>query len=110
MATHTITIKEKYFNLIKNGKKTIELRLYSLPFQQMNVGDTLIFVNKGQSTTTIITGFVFSDTFKNLFTIVSPKDAGFNSVNEALDVIETFYPIERQLKKGVVGIKVKNAK
>lgn len=110
MSVHTITIKEKYFNLIKSGKKTIELRLYSLPFQQMKVGDTLIFVNKGQNAVTTITGFVLSDTFKNLFTIISPNDAGFSSVKEALDVIETFYPVERQLKKGVVGIKVKNAK
>lgn len=109
MSTHTITIKEKYFNLIKSGKKTIELRLYSLPFQQMKIGDTLLFINKDQKLATTITGFVLSDTFENLFSMITPTDAGFSSVKEALDIIETFYPIERQLKKGVVGIKVKNA-
>ena len=46
---HKITIKEKYFNLIKSGQKTVELRLYTLPFQQIKIGDRLEFINKDKS-------------------------------------------------------------
>lgn len=104
---HKITIKEKYFKLIKSGQKTVELRLYTLPFQQIKIGDRLEFINKDKSMITNVTGLVLSDTFKNLFTIIKPTDAGFSSVKEALDIMETFYPIHRQLDKGVVGIKIK---
>lgn len=34
------------FNLIKQGTKTIELRLYDEKRQQIKVGDTIVFTNR----------------------------------------------------------------
>ena len=104
---HTINIKEKYFNLIKSGVKTVELRLYTRPFQQIKIGDKIQFINRDEKFIATVTGFVLSDTFKNLFTIIPVSDAGFSSVADALNVMETFYPVKRQLEQGVVGIKIK---
>ncbi len=39
----------KYFNLIHEGKKTVELRLYNNKCQQIKIGDKIEFINNGYS-------------------------------------------------------------
>lgn len=43
--------------------------------------------------------FIVSDTFKNLFIIISPKDAGFEDTNTALSIMEQFYPLQKKQTK-----------
>ena len=43
--------------------------------------------------------FIVSDTFKNLFIIISPKDAGFEDTNTALSIMDQFYPLQKKQTK-----------
>lgn len=40
---HNMTLKQPYFDLIKTGKKTIELRLYDDKRRKININDTITF-------------------------------------------------------------------
>ena len=43
MNTFELRLNEKYFNLIKQGTKNIEMRLLDEKRKQYNIGDILIF-------------------------------------------------------------------
>ena len=42
---HNMSVKEKYYNLLKSGKKTIELRLFDEKRQKIKIGDIIEFSN-----------------------------------------------------------------
>ncbi|MCL2339235.1 MAG: hypothetical protein FWC51_04780 [Proteobacteria bacterium] len=54
-----------------------------------------------------IVGFAVSDTFTNLYTIIDPKDAGFETAAEVEEVMAKFFSAEELREFGVVGIKIK---
>ena len=56
---YNMTLKQPYFDLIKAGKKTVELRLYDEKRRQIKVGDEITFQN-GDNFHTVIS--VITDT------------------------------------------------
>ena len=40
---HKLNVKEKYYNMLKSGTKTIELRLFDEKRRKIKVGDTIEF-------------------------------------------------------------------
>ena len=40
---HQMKLNNKPFNMIKNGRKNIELRLYDEKRRKLNIGDEIIF-------------------------------------------------------------------
>ena len=40
---HTMNVKTKYYNLLKSGKKIIELRLFDEKRQKIKIGDEILF-------------------------------------------------------------------
>jgi len=107
MTIHNMSLKEKYFNLIKNGSKTIELRLFDDKRQKIQIGDKIKFTNNDESFEVNVVGLVRAQTFEDLFQIIPVQRCGFNSSIEALDIMEQFYTKQMQNKQGVVGIVVK---
>ncbi len=100
------------FNMIKNGTKTIELRLYDDKRRKIQTGDRIKFVNTEKNDETleveVIDLFVF-DSFKTLYTELpllecgyTEKDIGTASPND----MDLYYSKEKQQKYGVVGIKI----
>ena len=105
---HNMTLKQPYFDLIKEGRKTVELRLYDNKRQQIKVGDTIRFQNGDSFHTVKVTALFIAENFEGLFKLVNPKLTGLDSVENAIKVMEQFYDKDAQAKFGVVGIFIKN--
>ena len=112
MKHHLMNLTPSPFNMIKNGTKTIELRLYDDKRRKIQTGDRIKFVNTEKNDETleveVIDLFVF-DSFKTLYTELpllecgyTEKDIGTASPND----MDLYYSKEKQQKYGVVGIKI----
>lgn len=106
--THEMKLVDFAFNLIKNGKKDIELRLYDEKRQLLNVGDYIEFRNI--ETNEIIKYEVVNlhirDSFKELWNEFDIKRFGCYD-NEGSSMMDKFYSKEEQEKYKVVGIEIK---
>jgi len=101
---HKLSLKKPYFDLIKSGKKTIELRLYDEKRQQINPEDIIVFQNGDNFIRCKVKGLIRAKNFATLFEIIDIKKAGFVSTKNALEILQKFYDTETQNKFGVVGI------
>jgi len=105
---HNMTLKQPYFDLIKAGKKTIELRLYDSKRKQIHVGDTITFQNGDNFHTVEVKGLIVCNNFKELFKFIDVQDTGLNNEKDAIKIMEQFYDKDAQKKFGVVGICIEN--
>lgn len=105
---HNMTLKQPYFDLIKVGKKKIELRLYDNKRQQIHTGDTIRFQNGDNFHTVNVTGMFICRNFEELFKFINAKDTGLDTVDNAIKIMEQFYDKDAQKKFGVVGICIEN--
>lgn len=105
---HNMTLKQPYFNLIREGKKTIELRLYDDKRRKIRVGDTIRFQNGDSFHTVEVKGLIISDSFKELFKFIDVQDTGLDNEKNAIEIMEQFYDKDAQKKFGVVGICIEN--
>ncbi len=106
---HVMGIKEKYYNMLKSGKKIIELRLLDDKRKLINIGDTIEFYNvsnENDKFQAIVTNLHKAPNFEKLCNIIEPIKAGFDNKENLLKVLEEFYSVEKQNKIGVVGIEV----
>ena len=110
MKEHQMKLKPSPFTLIKEGKKTIELRLYDEKRKLISIGDTITFTNTNDSKdiikSSVIDLYLF-DSFEELYNTLPLNECGYTDVKNAsyLDM-EKYYSKEEQSKYGVVGIKI----
>ena len=107
---HTMNVKTKYYNLLKSGEKTIELRLFDEKRQKIKVGDEIIFSDSSNSNDNFkatVLKLHHAENFNALCQIIKPEQAGFSSKEELISVLEEFYTPSAQKKFGVVGIEIK---
>ena len=107
---HTMKVQTKYYNLLKSGVKTVELRLWDEKRQLIKVGDQITFSdlsNPVDSFTAQVLALHRANSFDELCKIISPTQAGFVSKEELIDCLQEFYTPEAQSQYGVVGIEVK---
>lgn len=106
---HRMSVKEKYYNLLKSGKKNIELRLFDDKRQKIKIGDYIEFSNDAdiddKFSAKVIELHKASD-FKSLCSKIDIQQAGFSSQDDLLNTLEEFYSIQRQKEFGVVGIEI----
>lgn len=106
---HYMSVKQRYFNLLKEGKKTIELRLFDEKRQKIKMGDYILFSNADNMKESFqgkVTNLYWEKDFNDLCKKIAPKQAGFQTKKELLNALTDFYPNEKQKKFGVVGIEV----
>lgn len=108
MTTHTMNLKQPYFEYIRSGYKTIELRLYDEKRQLINPGDNIIFKNGDMSTIVTVKGLVRAENFESLFDIIDVKKTGLEDKEYAVNIMEQFYDKDMQTEFGVVGIIVES--
>lgn len=108
MKVHKMTLKQPYFDYIRIGCKTIELRLYDTKRQEIRPGDEIIFQHGEETNTVKVKGLVRAENFESLFDIIDVKKTGLEERNNAVKVMEEFYDKDAQAKFGVVGIVVEN--
>ncbi len=109
---HIMNLNPSPFQKIKNGEKTIELRLYDEKRKLLQLGDVIIFVNTSDVTDIIkakvIALHVF-ESFDELYTKLPLLKCEYNKENinsaKATDMNE-YYSEEKQKLYGVVGIEV----
>jgi ASC-1-like (ASCH) protein len=105
-----MSVKTKYYNLLKANKKTIELRLFDEKRQNIKVGDKIIFSDSCDKTETfnaVVINLHRAKNFEELSNIIMPEQAGFSSAKELIQTLENFYSLAFQEKFGVVGIEIK---
>ena len=95
------------FNMIKNGKKDIEVRLNDEKRQLINVGDRIIFTNtnSGEIIRVKVINLYKFNSFKDLFQSIPLKRIGFD---DGIDytIMNNFYTEEEQKKYGALGIEI----
>lgn len=106
---HKLKVKEKYYNMLKSGTKTIELRLFDEKRRNIKVGDTIEFSNNSDVNDTFTAKVINlhrASSFTELCKDIDCRNAGFPSNKELIDVLEGFYSKDRQREFGVVGIEI----
>ena len=104
-----MNLNDRPFEMIKNGEKTIELRLYDEKRRKINVGDAICFKSgKKQLTVCVKAIYIFHD-FEELYAVLPLDKCGYNvdeiATASADDMLE-YYSKEQIEKYGVVGIEI----
>lgn len=110
MATYEMNLQPKFFDYIKYGTKRIELRLYDEKRQRIELGDTIEFSKSpDEKIKAEVIGLLRYPTFEDLFADydISILVDGSMTKEELLEALAEFYPPEKQVQFGVVGIRVR---
>ena len=106
-------LQDNPFRLIKNGTKTIEMRLLDDKRKLLNVGDIIQFTNQNtqEKISTKIVKLHFFKNFAELYSHFNKTMLGYAYNEDAYPSdMELYYPIEEQTKFGVVGIEIESLK
>lgn len=110
-AMHNMKLNPEPFEMIKNGQKTIELRLFDEKRQKIKSGDEIVFTNTadGQTFKVIVARVHRFNNFEELYKSLPLLKCGYTeeSVKTASPFdMEEYYSTEEQKKYGVVGVEV----
>lgn len=107
---HEMRLNDEPFILIKNGSKTIELRLNDEKRRQIKVGDTITFTNRSnnEQISVVVINLHKYDSFEELYKNFDKISMGYKENEIAVPKdMELYYSKEEQDKYGVVGIEIK---
>ena len=107
---HNLNVKEKYYNMLKSGVKTIELRLFDEKRQNIKIGDIIEFANHDNTADKFLAEVINlyrADDFMGLCRKISCQKAGFQTNEELVNCLEEFYEPQKQKQFGVLGIEIK---
>ena len=107
---HKMNLNDEPFNSIKNGFKTIEMRLYDEKRKLINIGDIIEFTNRltnEKISVKVIQLYLFN-TFEELYKQFDKVSLGYKE-SECVDPndMSKYYSKEEQEKYGVVGIEIR---
>lgn len=106
---HKMNLHNEPFNLIKNGTKTIEIRLNDPKRQLLKIGDLIEFTNRVTNEIMLvkIENLFRYDSFTELYKHFDKVSMGYNENDEANPKdMEKYYSKEEQSKYGVVAIEI----
>ncbi|MBE6153361.1 MAG: ASCH domain-containing protein [Firmicutes bacterium] len=108
---HKMKLQPNYYNYMLNGTKRIEIRLNDEKRKQIKIGDTITFFKEPdliESFTTKVIDLLRYDTFNDMFNNYDISILADSSISrtDVINELEKFYPIEKQNKYGVLGIKI----
>jgi len=109
----TMSVRHKYFELIKSGAKDIELRAYDEKRRKMKAGDKFLLFdaeNPDQSIICEILNMHVAPDFESLFKNLDIKRSGFKDMTELMDTITKFVSREELQREQVVGIEIKRVR
>lgn len=107
MIEHELKLATEPFEAIVSGKKTVESRLYDEKRQTIQIGDTIVFVNRESHSHIIrvkVIGLLRYKSFIDLFSHNNPAKFGGEDVIWLLNQINEFYSLESQEHYDVAGI------
>lgn len=100
------------YEMIENGSKTFELRLYDEKRQQIRQGDEIVFTNSSDNSKTlrvrVLALHLFPD-FAALYASLPLDKCGYRPTEiptASPEDMNTYYPPEKQALHGVVAIEI----
>lgn len=93
----TMSVRHKYFELIKSGQKDIELRAYDEKRKKMKAGDKFLLFDAENPDEYIICEILnmhVAPDFESLFKKIDIKRSGFKDLAELVDTITKFISCE----------------
>ncbi len=112
MKRHIMNLTPAPLMMIREGRKTIELRLYDEKRKQISIGDIITFVNtedKDDELTVRVTDLYVFNTFDELYKKLPLLECGYTEddiASASPSDMELYYSKDRQKLYGVVGIKL----
>lgn len=110
MKNHIMTLNNDCFTLIKNGTKTIEIRLYDEKRKTVLKGDYITFINNGNCKNQLKVKVLDIHKYKNfndLYEQFNKIKLGYSYDDFAApDDMEQYYSKEDIKRYGVVGIEI----
>ena len=109
---HSMRLHAKPFQMIKSGKKTMELRLYDEKRRAIRIGDAIEFTNTldGQTLRCKVVNTHVFPSFRELYQTLPLLKCGYtpDDIKTACYTdMQSYYTVEEQRKYGVVGIELK---
>ena len=102
-------LDDKYFKKIKNGTKTIEIRLYDEKRRELKVGDIITFDNRSndEKLEVKVTNLYVYKNFEELYKHHDKITLGYNE-DEIVSPsdMRMYYSFEDTIKYGVVAIEI----
>ena len=110
--THKMRLADSPFEMIKNGEKTVELRLYDEKRRALSVGDVICFERMGEgceSLTVKVVALHVYHSFEELYRSLPLLSCGYLECEiesaSYTDMYE-YYTSDEEKKWGVVGIEI----
>ena len=108
---HNMKLCKEPFDMISNGKKTIELRLFDEKRKLVKVGDTIVFTSLddiNKKVKTEVKAIHRFESFEELYEKLPLDKCGYKNSETAKpeDMLE-YYSKDEQKRYGVVGIEIK---
>lgn len=110
--THTMKLNPEPYEKIRNGQKTIELRLNDEKRQKINIGDLIEFTQTetGEKLVTEVVALHRCDSFAELYRHVPIQKCGYTEAEMATakpEDMNVYYTPEQQAEYGALGIEVR---
>ncbi len=106
---HKMNLWEGPFTAIRQGRKTVELRLYDEKRQRIAPGDTIEFTKAktGEALSVLVTATRVFPNFAQLYLHYDKIAMGYEEaeIPDHADM-DQYYPPEKQAKYGVVAIEI----
>lgn len=106
---HEMRLNNEPFNKIKEGTKTVELRLLDEKRKTLRVGDKIIFTNRtnNEKIDVVITNLFKADSFEPIYEKYSKVAMGYNEEDDAKpEDMEEYYSKEEIKKYGCIAIEI----
>ncbi len=108
---HSMSLAAEPFEMLKNGSKRLELRLFDEKRKAVSFGDVIIFSklpDKNECVSVKVTGLLKARTFEDITRIVDPSCLGYPKAEPGFlaERMRRYYSSEEETANGVLGIKV----
>jgi len=106
---HEMRLNNEPFNKIKEGTKTVELRLLDEKRKALRLGDKIIFTNRAnnEKIDVVITNLFKADSFVPIYEKYSKVSIGYNEEDDAKpEDMEEYYSKEEIKKYGCIAIEI----
>lgn len=98
------------FNKMKNGERSVEVRLFDKKRQQLKIGDIIEFVNieTKEKLLTQLKGIAIFENFSDMVDYLTPQLLGYPNKEELMLRFERLYPADLVSRFNIVGLFIKN--
>lgn len=110
---YDMKLNDEPFQKIRDGKKTIELRLYDEKRRKLSIGDYIVFSkvdNMDEKIAVKIKALYRAQSFRELFEDISLDKCGNDAdatIEGVVSRLRKYYSEEEEAQYGVLGIKIR---